>query len=285
MYFDSLKGNIYVEAFKEANVREAIEGIASLRENGLKIVPLTEMTSVFNYDKVEKYDIKNKQWVRLKTGVYDGDLAQVIHIEDSIKVFVKTIPRLGDQKKEKETPIDKKEDFFKRIKKTVRPPQKLFNPLLYNNEPLRKNNKHLGDCYYWNKQLFSKEGFLYKMVKAKSLILESVDPKLEELKFFNNVIMGEEKQDEDTGENFMNLNLDTDNLVSKKNKFLKGDKVKIIRTSLKNMTGVVENHSEGIVQIIPTNINDFNEILEIPEEHVIKNFMPGDNIKVFYFLS
>ena len=241
------------------------------------------MTSVFNYDKVEKYDIKPKQWVRLKSGVYDGDLAQVINIEDSVKVYVKVIPRLGEQKKDKDTPVDKKEDIFKKIRKNFRPPQKLFHPSLCKKDAVeKKNNKQYGECYYWNKQLFNIEGFLIKMVKAKSLILEGVDPKLEELKFFNNVTVNEENKENDCVENLMNFNLNSDNLIFKKNKFLKGDKVKVIRTSLKNMTGIVENHSNGIVQILPTNIDDFTEILEIPEEHVIKNFMPGDNIKVLF---
>ena len=86
--FDSLKGYIYVEAFKEANVREAVSGISALRENSIKIVPLTEMTQVFNFDQIQKVDLKPKQWVRIKTGFYEGDLAQVVHIEDPRIKFI-----------------------------------------------------------------------------------------------------------------------------------------------------------------------------------------------------
>jgi len=55
---EALKGYIYVEAFKEANVREAIAGMSSLKENSIKIFPNPEMVLVFNFDKLEKVDLK-----------------------------------------------------------------------------------------------------------------------------------------------------------------------------------------------------------------------------------
>jgi transcription elongation factor SPT5 len=269
-----LKGSIYVEAFKEANVREAIEGIASLRENGLKIVPLDEMTAVFNYDKVEKYDIKNNQWVRLKSGVYDGDLAQVVKVEDSInKIYVRTIPRLGDVKIE-----ERKEDSFKKVNKNMIPHQKLFNPTLYKDAEKKTNFKNFDNVYLWNKLIFDMSGFLIKPVKAKSLVLDGVEPKLEELKIFNTTYVEESNYNDHLKESFDSLNIE--NLNLRKSKFQKGDKIKVVKSSLMNLTGIVENYSNGIVQIIPTNLDDFNDILEIPEEHVVKNFMPGDNIRV-----
>ena len=63
---DALKGYIYIEAFKDANVREAVAGISALRENSIKIVPLTQMTQIFSFDKLEKVDLKVGQWIRIK---------------------------------------------------------------------------------------------------------------------------------------------------------------------------------------------------------------------------
>jgi len=232
-------------------------------------VPLDEMTAVFNYDKVEKYDIKNNQWVRLKSGVYDGDLAQVVKVEDSInKIYVRTIPRLGDVKIE-----ERKEDTFKKTNKNMIPHQKLFNPTLYRDAEKKTNFKNFNDVYLWN-----------KLIKAKSLVLDGVEPKLEELKIFNTTYVEESNNsnNEKLKESFDSLNID--NLNLRKSKFQKGDKIKVVKSSLMNLTGIVENYSNGIVQIIPTNLDDFNDILEIPEEHVVKNFMPGDNIRVNFCL-
>jgi transcription elongation factor SPT5 len=269
VFFESLKGSIYVEAFKEANVREAIDGIASLRENGMKIVPLNEMTAVFNYDKVEKFDIKLNQWVRLKSGVYEGDLAQVIYIEDPInKILVRIIPRLGDPKRDDKV-----------MRRVMKHPQKLFNPTGLNAEKNPNKHGYPDGCVTWNKMTFNSSGFLIKVVKAKSLVLDGVEPRLEELKIFNT--FGSEGQGESQVYGIDNLFLE--GVKNRKNKFIKGDKIKVTSSDLKNLTGVVENHSNGTVQIIPTNI-EFNEILEIPEEFVVKNFLPGDNIKVKYFL-
>ena len=229
----------------------------------MKIVPLTEMTAVFNYDKVEKYDIKVKQWVRIKTGIYERDLAQLIFIEDSInRIYIRIIPRIGDFKKEKESIGD----YWKNLKKNVKPPQKLFNATNYKDVE-EKTHRNFGSekLHYWNKMMFQ-AGFLIKMVKAKSLILEGVDPKLEELRIFNIEHNG-------------NLNLDSENIFSKKKNFVKGDKVKIIKSNLANLTGTVESHSNGLVHIIP-DLEDYNEMLEIPEDQIIKNFIPGDNVKV-----
>jgi transcription elongation factor SPT5 len=242
-------------------------------------VPLDEMTAVFNYDKVEKYDIKKNQWVRLKSGVYDGDLAQVLRVEDTInKIYVRTIPRLGDGKNE-----ERKEDNFKKIQRNMIPHQKLFNPTLYKDAEKKSNFKNFNDVYLWNKMMFDKSGFLIKPVKAKSLILDGVEPKLEELKIFNTTYV----EDSNSSNNDKNVklkesfdSLNIENLNLRKSKFQKGDKVKVIKSSLMNLTGIVENYSNGIVQIIPTNLDDFNDILEIPEEHVVKNFVPGDNIRV-----
>ena len=50
------------------------------------------MTQVFNYDKIQKVDLKPKQWVRIKTGLYEGDLGQVVHVEDPInKIYIRLI--------------------------------------------------------------------------------------------------------------------------------------------------------------------------------------------------
>lgn len=75
---EGLKGYIYVEAFKQTHVKQAIEGINALRLSQYKqqLVPIGEMTEVLRVVK-ESGQLKDGQWVRIKSGMYRDDLALV----------------------------------------------------------------------------------------------------------------------------------------------------------------------------------------------------------------
>ena len=280
MSFDSLKGYIYIEAYKEANVREAIMGLSNLRENSLKIVPINEMTQVFNYDKLAKVDIKPRQWVRMKSGLYEGDLAQVLNIEDPInKIYIRIIPRIQEQSETKNENIG---EYNKKLKKNIKPRQKLFNPKHYNNIESKSHNL-IGSYITWNKQMF-KDGFLIKTVKAKSLITEGVVPKIEELKIFDMAKFNQDERDDDTNPNTTDLEyLSTaiqETEISRKKKFEKGDRVKIIQGDLNGITGKVISHVDKIVQLYPNVEGMSEDVLEFPEDYLIKEFLPGEMVQV-----
>jgi len=263
MAFDSLKGSIYIEAFKEANVREAIQGISALKEHGIKVVPITEMISIFNYDKIEKIDLKPGQWVRMKTGLYEGDLAKVIEIEDPVsRIVLKLVPRLSDDGNDKK----------KSGKNLVRPRQKLFNYKEFDNVKSRINSRSEQEEVY-NKMTFQ-NGFLIKTVRAKTLIVDDVIPKIDELRTFEFV---KREDDEEDNWNLLSKIKDTD--LNKRRTFNKGDKVKIIKGGLVNVTGVVESTHDNIVQL-RLDIEGFNDVLEYSTDFLVKHFLPGDNVKV-----
>ena len=79
---EHVKGYIYVEAFKQTHVKAAIEGISNLRMGSWtqQMVPIKEMTDVLRVVK-EAAGLKNKQWVRIKRGVFKDDLAQVDYVD------------------------------------------------------------------------------------------------------------------------------------------------------------------------------------------------------------
>lgn len=279
MSFDSLKGYIYIEAYKEANVREAIMGMSNLRENSIRIVPIGEMIQVFSFDKITKVDLKPKQWVRMKSGLYEGDLAQVLSIEDPInKIYVRIIPRLQDQDEGKNENIG---EYNKKLKKNIKPRQKLFNPKHYNNIET-KSHALIGTYMTWNKQMF-KDGFLIKAVKSKSLLTENIVPKIEELKIFD---MAKFNRDDDEEPNEMNNDLDylsnaiQETEISRKKKFEKGDRVKIIKGDLNGITGKVIEHVDKVVHLYPNVEGMSNNVLELFEDHLIKEFLPGEMVQV-----
>ena len=93
---EHVKGYIYVEAFKQTHVKAAIDGISNLRMGtwSQQMVPIKEMTDVLRVVK-EQAGLKSKQWVRIKRGVFTGDLAQVNYVDvASNQVHLKLLPRI-----------------------------------------------------------------------------------------------------------------------------------------------------------------------------------------------
>ena len=265
---DALKGYIYIEAFKEANVREAIAGMSNLRENSIKIVPPNEMTQIFNFDRIEKIDIKKGQWVRIKSGLYENDLAQVIDIEDTAnKIYIKIIPRIFEN-----TGKENIGDYSKQIKNNLKPKQQFFNPHIHGTKEMKKHNFLQEMLYYWRNKYF-KDGFLVKCVKAKSLLYENVVPKIEELRIFESA----NEENKEASNLFDSLIHNTD--LSRRNRYLKGDKVKLIQGNLKGIIGTVISHIGNEVVLIP-NVQGFTEELKFPESYLMKHFLPGDLVTV-----
>lgn len=275
---DALKGYIYIEAYKEANVREAIAGMSNLRENSIKIVPINEMIQVFNFDKLEKVDIKENQWVRIKSGLYDGDLAQIIGIEDSAsKIHVKLIPRIFDSLLTNNNGSKKPNigEYSKNIKKNLRPKQQFYNPNIYSDET--KMHGYLQKvCYYWRNKFFL-DGFIVKCLKLKNLIINDVVPTIEELKIFESANLNNSNNNNKLFNSIFNNINNID--VIKKNNYLKGDKVKFVKGNFKNITGTVLSHSNGVVRLIP-DVANFKEEIDVPEDQLKKHFLPGDIVTV-----
>ncbi|XP_026546501.1 transcription elongation factor SPT5 [Notechis scutatus] len=123
---EHVKGYIYVEAYKQTHVKQAIEGVGNLRMGywNQQMVPIKEMTDVLKVVK-EMTNLKPKSWVRLKRGIYKNDIAQVDYVEPSQnQISLKMIPRIDfDRIKERMS----QKDWVAKWKKFKRPPQRLFD--------------------------------------------------------------------------------------------------------------------------------------------------------------
>ena len=75
---EGLKGYIYIEAFKQQHVKQAIEDIGNLRLGRWQqqMVPIREMTDVMRVVK-DTSGVKRGSWVRIKRGIFKDDVAQV----------------------------------------------------------------------------------------------------------------------------------------------------------------------------------------------------------------
>jgi transcription elongation factor SPT5 len=118
------------------------------------------------------------------------------------------------------------------------------------------------------------DGFLVKSIRAKGLIVDDVVPKIDELRTFEFV-----QKEEDNGENYNLIQTLKETNQNKRKFFVKGDKIKIIKGALQGITGVVESVQNENIQIRP-DIIGYTDILEYSSDYLIKQFSPGDNIKV-----
>ncbi|XP_075084561.1 uncharacterized protein LOC107762737 isoform X2 [Nicotiana tabacum] len=94
---DHVKGYIYIEADKQSDVYEACKGLCSIYSSRVAPVPKNEVSHLIAV-RSKSSGISEGMWARVKSGIYKGDLAQVVAVNDSRKkVTVKLIPRIDLQ--------------------------------------------------------------------------------------------------------------------------------------------------------------------------------------------
>ena len=74
---DVMQDYIYVEAYKEIHVRNAVEGLHMIFPGKITLIPTEEMPQIYKIDKAKPINFKKGQWVRVKSGLYHDDLAMV----------------------------------------------------------------------------------------------------------------------------------------------------------------------------------------------------------------
>lgn len=247
---DNAPGFVYIEAFREAHVRQAIDGIDWIfLQRGVKLVPLDQMTGVVDF-RPRGVAIKKGIWVRLRRGIYKGDLAYVCATNEARgDCMVKLIPRLGS----------------KSALGGKRPEQKKFNEGDFaGGEISKKNDSHLGIQFtlFEGKKFF--EGFLYKDVSFKSLQTQDVRPTLNELQLFGEVEDRKALKE-----------------ARGKKLFRKGEWISVVSGPLKGIVGMILsiNEGEGTCRIRPKHAvlkDDFDIELKFVERYIAK----GDIIRV-----
>ncbi|KAL9245104.1 hypothetical protein vseg_018792 [Gypsophila vaccaria] len=264
---DHLKNFIYIEADKEAHVREAVKGMRNIYAQKITLVPIKEMTDVLSVES-KAIDLSRDSWVRLKSGIYKGDLAKVLDVDNvRQRVTVKLIPRIDLQ-----AVANRQEgrDFVK--KKGFVPPPRFMNIEEARELHIRveRRRDHMtGDYHETINGMMFKDGFLIKNVSMKSLSTQNIQPTLDELEKFRQPGEG----DGDIG-SFSSLFASR-----KKGHFMKGDAVIIIKGDLKNLKGWVEKVEDGNVHIRP-NEKGLPKTLAINEKDLCKYFEPGNHVKV-----
>lgn len=246
-----VKDYIYVEANSMQHVIAAIRGMHMLYENQVKLVPNNEMVEVFSMDKAQKIHLKEGAFVRIRSGDYKGDLAQIVSLEEHRgRAMIRVVPRLE-----------------KTGNKKIRPPGKLFNPDDYRDAEKKRDNSEQGLFYYcWNGQQFY-SGFLHKFMSLRSLQANDINPTLAEVQVF-------QATHKDDTQEIIPMS------QGRKIQFVQGDKVKVVKGDVKGLTGTVHTNSDGMIYIIP-HVEDLQgQRFEFPCDDLSKFFEVGDHVKV-----
>lgn len=266
---DHLKNYIYIEADKEAHVREACKGLRLIYSSTtITLVPIKEMTDVLSVES-KSMDLSRDSWVRMKIGTYKGDLAKVVDVDNvRQKVTVKLIPRIDLQ-----ALANKLEGREVSKKKAFVPPQRFMNveeARELNLRVERRRDPMSGDYFENINGMMFKDGFLYKLVSMKSISAQNIHPTFDELEKF--------RQPSESGDGDF-AGMSTLFANRKKGHFMKGDQVIIVKGDLKNLKGWVEKVEEGNVHIRP-NAEGLPKTLAVNEKELCKYFEPGNHVKV-----
>ncbi|KAL8466975.1 hypothetical protein ACS0TY_035885 [Phlomoides rotata] len=265
---DHLKNYIYIEAHKEAHVREACKGMRNIYPSNIMLVPIKEMTDVLTVER-KAINISRDTWVRMKIGMYKGDLAKVVDVDNvRLRATVKLIPRIDLQ-----ALANKLEGREVPKKKAFTPPARFMNidearELHIRVE--RKRDPSTGDYYAKIEGMMFKDGLLYKNVSLRSISTQNVQPTFDELEKFKQpgvVGVGDASS------------LSTLFASRKKGHFLKGDRVIIVKGDLRNLKGLVEKVEEDTVHIRP-NERGLPKTLAVSDKDLCKYFEPGNHVKV-----
>eukprot|EP00931_Biecheleriopsis_adriatica_P049247 TRINITY_DN28482_c0_g1_i1.p1 TRINITY_DN28482_c0_g1~~TRINITY_DN28482_c0_g1_i1.p1 ORF type:complete len:1525 (+),score=381.40 TRINITY_DN28482_c0_g1_i1:481-4575(+) len=296
-YSPHLRGYIYIEAHREADVKEFIKGIRGMSAfSGFSLVPTVQMPLVFTASQMDARNstlLKVGDWVRMRRGLYGGDLAQVEEIQDDLYTL-KLKPRIHHSTELKRALKDKNQ-------KQRRPAPRWFNKadveasqeLVVNVEPrrMRKSWLHFyiveGEAY--------RDGFLYKTFKNGWFASgDTVRPQEYELQEWRNAPSISEnvrpKKDMPTSkEEEDRERMPPPSLPSRAKaadsgltEVEEGDMVIVINGDLKGLTGVISKALYGSPTVLmkPLGVAGVHDDLSIAVSRLCKYFEVGNYVKV-----
>ena len=277
-----MSGYIFVEALKKSDVDEALLNVADVYPRSkMNLVPIKEMPDLLRTRKDK--ELAPGDYVRIKKGLYGGDLAVVHEIEtNGLDVLLRLVPRLDyglgeDLAKPPSADAKRKRNTFAPTNVLKeRPPQRLFSEAEAKKRHDRNNLYKRGltkESYTYNKELYE-DGFLLKTFKLQHLITENVNPKLEEITKLT-----------ETGEDGTET-LDLEKLAhslrntTAEGSYVPGDEVEVYQGEQRGIVGRTEAVKGNIVSIQVTEGELAGQLVEVPVKGLRKRFREGDNVKI-----
>ncbi|XP_064477491.1 transcription elongation factor SPT5-like [Ornithodoros turicata] len=261
---EGVKGYIYIEAYKHTHVKQVIQGVGNLRIGLYQqtMVPIKEMTDVLRVTR-EQAQLRPKQWVRLKRGIYRDDLAQVDYVDTAQnQVNLKLLPRIDYTRLRGALRTSNEPEKRKKFK---RPAAKLFDV-----DAIRAIGGEVttdGDFLIFEGNRYSRKGFLYKAFAISAIIADGVKPTLSELEKF-------EEQPEG-----LELELGESRKEEQGHSFAPGDNVEVAEGELVHLQGKIISIDGNKITMIPKH-EDLTDPLDFQFHELRKYFKMGDHVKV-----
>ncbi|KAF3480906.1 uncharacterized protein GIQ15_06253 [Arthroderma uncinatum] len=275
----TMAGYIYVEARKQADIIDALDGMSNIYvRSKLTLISVKEMPDLLRVKKSEQ--LTPGGWVRIKRGRYQGDLAQLEDVEtNGLNVTVRLVPRLEyglNEDSNAPTGDPKRKRVGGAGSAIARPPQRLFSEA----EAKKRHSKYLsatsslggkswsylGDTYV--------DGFLIKGMKVQHLITKNVSPQLDEVTKF--------ARGADDGTS----NLDLASLAAtiknttEEDAYLVGDTVEVFTGEQRGVVGQTVSTRGDIVTIKVLEGELRGQRIDVPTKGLRKRFSEGDHVKV-----
>ncbi|GLJ49926.1 hypothetical protein SUGI_1061450 [Cryptomeria japonica] len=266
---DHLKGYLYIEAHKDAYVRQACKGMRNIYSQTVKLVPIKEMPDVLTVH-VKQMGLGKETWVRVKSGIYKGDLAKAVELDNvRQRVTLKLVPRLDFQalKRRMEGSVSKEEK--KKAAKIV-PPARFVNLRQITDMGIvveRKRDSVTGEMFETVENMMFKDGYLYKTMSIKSVNSQNIKPSFDELQKFQSSNAESDMAAADGGR-------------KKQMHFRKGDMVVVMRGDLKNLKGCVERVDDENIHVRTKMEGIEGTVLSFHQNELCKFFETGDHVKV-----
>ena len=239
---DGLKGFIYVEARSEAHVLKALQGLRSVYfSKKPKQVPMEEMITAITVSDKSLSSMAGMvpgAWVRMKSGVYKGDLARIDYVDvNEGRVNVRLVPRLDMAALAAKKAAKRGAQGQKRASANQRPLPKPFIPeeaRVYNLDVIQQRDRVTGEMVYvlGGSQTF-REGYLVKRVAMKTVTLVTSAPPLDELQRFDAASQGDQRG-EDVSDLLKGFDIDAGQAV-----FAARDTVEVKSGELQGVRGTV----------------------------------------------
>jgi transcription elongation factor SPT5 len=271
----TMKGFIYVEAQRQADIMTALDGLMNVYpRTKMMLVEIKEMPDLLRVAKTPS--LEPGAYVRLKRPPkYAGDLAQVIDVTDTgLELRIRYVPRL-DYGLHEDT--NAPTDAFGKRKRPVagpRPPQRLFSEVeakkrhakYLQGRPDTKTWNYMGDEYV--------NGYCEKEVKVQTLITTDVNPTLEEVTRFAS---GAEDGTENLDLNALAASLKASTANAS---YLPGDVIEVYDGEQKGVVGKTVSVQGDIVTMAVSEGDLKGQTIEVPTKGLRKRFREGDHVKV-----
>lgn len=264
---DYYTGRIYIEAPKQSVIEKFCNGVPDIYISQKLLIPVQELPLLLKPNKSDDVTLEEGSYVRIKRGIYKGDLAMVDQIsENNLEVMLKIVPRLDYGKFDEIDPTTQQRKS-RRPTFAHRAPPQLFNPTM----ALRLDQANLykrDDRHFTYKNEDYIDGYLYKSFRIQHVETKNIQPTVEELARFGS---------KEGAVDLTSVSQSIKKAQAAKVTFQPGDRIEVLNGEQRGSKGIVTRTTKDIATI---KLNGFTTPLEFPISTLRKIFEPGDHVTV-----